>query len=203
LNYLVRVLVLLFVVSLVEVKAVCAQPKPRKEEICSRALGIDGLHSSDPAERANAARFLTRNAKLAIPAIPCLIDLLGDDSPIVWRDKQPNLLGFFEPTTPGLEAAKALVRIGKLSVEPLLVIVKDGDTISARSRAAWALGEIGDSAALEQLITALEDGHWLLRKTAAEALEKISGQKFGMVSRKWQEWWKKNKGDLGTWSNHL
>ena len=79
-------------------------------------------------------------------------------------------------------AAEALAEIGAPAVKPLIAVLKDRDW-SVRE-AAEALGEIGDERAVEPLIAALKDierkdwrkadNDWLVRKAAAEALDKLN-----------------------------
>ena len=81
-----------------------------------------------------------------------------------------------------------------------------------RETAAEALGSIKDPRAFEALIAALKkDPHTFeslieslidalndndsgVRRSAAEALEKITKRDFGKDRAKWLEWWEKNKG---------
>jgi hypothetical protein len=47
---------------------------------------------------------------------------------------------------------------------------------------------------VEPLIEALTDKKSAIQQDAAKALEKITGEDFGVNPDKWQAWWKKNKG---------
>jgi hypothetical protein len=67
---------------------------------------------------------------------------------------------------------EALVKIGKPSVVLLLEALKNQKS-EVRSRAAEALGKIGDSRAIEHLVPALSDEDEWVRKNAAEALKNI------------------------------
>jgi HEAT repeat protein len=62
------------------------------------------------------------------------------------------------------------IEIGSLAVEPLIAPLKHGDR-DVRWEAAKVLGQIGDAAAMDALIAALEDG-WV-REGAARALGEI------------------------------
>jgi len=55
---------------------------------------------------------------------------------------------------------------------------------------AWVLGELGDVQAIEPLIAALKHKIWLVRCNAAEALEKITVERFGQDAKVWEKWWK-------------
>ena len=58
----------------------------------------------------------------------------------------------------------------------IVKVLKDKDR-DVRWVAAWALGEIGDQAAVPALSKALKDKHETVRDAAAEALKKLEGKK--------------------------
>jgi len=131
-----------------------------------------GLTSADPAVRAKAACDVREHGSEAAPVIPQLVTLLGDASPVdrgvcgehTWR------FGHVEDlTTPGEQAASALVAIGERSFEPLLAALKSPVWI-ARRNAAWGLGAIRDARAVEPLLRALGDENGAVRAEAAWAL---------------------------------
>jgi HEAT repeat protein len=64
---------------------------------------------------------------------------------------------------------KACLEIGAAALQPLLVALRVGDW-DVRQHAAEALGVVGDTSAVEPLITALEDKSNLVRRNAANAL---------------------------------
>jgi len=75
------------------------------------------------------------------------------------------------------KVTKALVKIGKPAVEPLLEVLNDKDSI-IRQGAAAVLGRIGDKQAVEALAQVMRtDGNDAVRKVAKEALEKIKPRK--------------------------
>lgn len=90
----------------------------------------------------------------------------------------------------------ALVKIGKPAVGPLITALKDEDS-RARYKAIEILGEIGDSRAVEPLITALENKN-LDKSKVIWALERITGENFGRDPKKWQNWWEENKDRYST-----
>jgi len=102
---------------------------------------IEGLYSSNAVERGKSAALLGVGGPRSARAVPFLIALLGDDTVLKWigsslyegRMPYPGI-----PTSPGEEAEKALARIGRLSVEPLIQALKDL-TPNGRARAAGAL----------------------------------------------------------------
>lgn len=106
------------------------------------ALLAKSLQSKNATEAAAAAYWLGFKGKDAVPEIPRLVASLGDERPVrpfayrhdVARETR---------TTPGEEAAGALVRIGKPAVDPLIQALRTSSNSFARQNAAWALGQIG------------------------------------------------------------
>jgi HEAT repeat protein len=84
------------------------------------------------------------------------------------------------------------VKIGALAVKPLIVAL-DKAFYATRLKAAEALGQIGDTQAVEPLIATLKDEEEGIRKAAAEALTTITGRNFGEDAARWQEWWEEHK----------
>jgi HEAT repeat protein len=161
---------------------------------------IERLYSRVPVERADAAVRLGQMGEKAVPAIPFLVGMLGDSTQSVSEAGDVA-------TSPGVEAASALVRIGRPAVEALVAVLMDEDSsiqghavwalgeIKDRravepliallkdkdpfvsGKAAWALGEIKDRRGVEPLIAALNHKQWSVRTTAAEALGKIGDRR--------------------------
>jgi len=73
-------------------------------------------------------------------------------------------------------AAEALVQIGRLSVDPLIKVL-DEDDYYLRWRAAWCLGKIKDSKAVEALIPKLGDHVSEVRWTVIGALGEIGDKR--------------------------
>jgi len=147
-----------------------AQPKISKESIQINILPevrnqIERLYQQDPEERARAARILGEMGSHAGPAVPFLIDMLGDEYPVLSRNGTKTM----ESTTPAKEAAVALGRIGKPSAEPLSkAFRKEGATI--RKKIVQVLGKIQDQYVSKTLIGALNDEDILVQCAAIEAL---------------------------------
>jgi HEAT repeat protein len=144
---------------------------------------IQALTSADPIERAAAACALGRMRERAAPAIPHLIALLGDGTPIPplrscgneepFEDEEwePRYEEVYEPS-PGEAATHALMAIGG----PALGALKQtllGSNWRARKNAAWALAHRGD--AVKELTLALQDPAWQVRAQAAYALFQRGG----------------------------
>ena len=131
---------------------------------------IAALAAEDPAVRAKAACDLKREGEPAADAIEPLLRLLADGAPVEqtvcherwWRNG--DLL-----TTPGEQAAAALVSIGSRAFEPLVQALRQPQWI-ARRNAAWALGALDDSRAVKPLVNALSDAEPDVRAQAAWAL---------------------------------
>lgn len=131
---------------------------------------IAALASDDPAARARAACELKDEGDAAGDALAPLLRLLSDASPVErtvckqhwWRSSE--LL-----TTPGEQAAAALVSIGSQAFDPLVAALRQPQWV-ARRNAAWALGALDDQRALGALVAALGDREPDVRAQAAWAL---------------------------------
>ncbi|MBO0859413.1 MAG: HEAT repeat domain-containing protein [Chloracidobacterium sp.] len=142
------------------------------------SISMNALGSSNAVERAIAACSLGRLG--AVDAIPALISLLGDDTPIqpgkCWEsgDWSPARLTF-KQASPGEQAAIALASFSQPAVEPLIAALNNGNP-SVRRNAAWAIGEIRGglamdrNAAVEPLIASLGDQDSWVRVAAAFSL---------------------------------
>ena len=108
---------------------------------------IEGLYSKDPIERGKSAALLGYGGGRAVTAIPYLISNLGDDVQLkwignsLWKAKMPYP-GII--SSPGEEAQKALGRIGKPAIEPLIKALEDSEP-DIRTRAANALKTITEN----------------------------------------------------------
>jgi HEAT repeat protein len=142
------------------------------------AESLKALNSSSPAERTAAACALGKLG--AVEAIPALIGLLSDETPVerivCWTDGKwtPARLTL-KQASPGEQAAIALAAMSQPAVEPLINAMNN-ENPSVRRNAAWAIGEIRGglntdrSAALEPLIAALGDADTWVRMAAAFSL---------------------------------
>ncbi len=106
------------------------------------------LGATDPVKVAGAAYWLGEEGVKDKAAITQLAAVLGDNrsvNPAQYRKSTP---GHADTTTPGQEAATALVKIGDPAVEALIHVLKTSPNAVARQNAAWALGLIQDRHAL-------------------------------------------------------
>ena len=86
---------------------------------------IQKLASANPLERTEAACKLGKAR--AVAAIPALIQLLSDDTPVehpVCEEKENWRGRGMDKTTPGEVAAVALSQIGREAVEPLVTALR-------------------------------------------------------------------------------
>ena len=132
---------------------------------------VTELSAGDPMARARAACELREIGDGALPAIQPLVGLLGDAAPIEssvcgqrwWRGEANDL------TSPGEQAAAALVAIGTRAFQPVLGALRS-TTWAARRNAAWALGALDDQRAVEALVETLKDREPGVREQAVWAL---------------------------------
>ena len=144
---------------------------PQKDATAAAA----GLGSADPVARTKAACDLRELGSQAAPAMTRLVALLDDGSPVehavcgerTWGNSR--FRGAQEMTSPGEQAASALVAIGTPALEPLMKAL-GGSAWIARSNAAWALGALGNGRAVPVLSRSLGDTESKVRSTSAWAL---------------------------------
>lgn len=129
------------------------------------------LSSSDPVARAKAACALRELGDEAATALDALVAMLPDGAPVEQSVCERNWSRWNseQTTTPGEQAAAALVSIGSRALKPLLSAVTHPSWI-ARRNAAWALGALDDRSASDALIRALRDAESPVREQAAWAL---------------------------------
>ena len=138
-----------------------------------------GLASPDPAARAKAACELRELGSQAAPATAKLLAMLDDASPVdpaVCGERTWRFRGGQEPTSPGEQAASALVAIGG-STKPALRRTLTAPVWVARRNSAWALGALKDSEAVPALIEALKDTDAGVREQVAWALGAIGDRR--------------------------
>jgi HEAT repeat protein len=131
------------------------------------------LRDADPRVRAVAACDLQRLGSGARGAIAALVERLPDGSPvdpkICGEDRHYWSRDFEQPTSPGEEAAAALVAIGTESLPSLVTAVRAPQWI-ARRNAVWALGALDDARGVTPVLGALTDREPPVRRVAAWAL---------------------------------
>jgi HEAT repeat protein len=141
-----------------------------------------GLASADPDTRTKAACDLREMGRDAAPVLPRLAALLADGSPVEpavcgehnWRfhgSRETSTL-----TSPGEQAASAMVAIGSPSYAPFSKALA-GPAWIARRNAAWGLGALDASEAVPALVEALKDSEAGVREQAAWALGAIGDRR--------------------------
>ncbi len=146
-----------------------AQQSPTAKDL---AAVIDMLRSPDPVVRVGVACAKNVFNESATAAIPALVDLLNDAEPVspeVCREDHRRWWGDDQPITGGQEAARALVRIGIASFDPLIRALGSSDA-TGRRNASWALGALDDQRAVTPLIGLLRDSDDGVREQASWAL---------------------------------
>ena len=135
---------------------------------------IAQLSAADPQVRAKAACGLRELGDDAAVAVDALVALLPDGAPIPMTvcERSWGRWGQEQTTTPGEQAASALVSIGSRTLKPLLAAVSHSSWI-ARRNAAWALGALDDASASPALMKALNDSESPVRQQSAWALGAI------------------------------
>jgi len=130
---------------------------------------IERLSSADANERRSAAGVLGRPdfRDQAIRGMPLLIELLSNRPP---TEKKNDL----EMFSPAWWAIETLATIGPPAVGPLIEALDDPDEL-IRSRAAEALGRIGDAGARPKLLALVDDASPVVRARAALALGRMGG----------------------------
>jgi HEAT repeat protein len=138
-----------------------------------------GLSSADPAARAHAACALRDLGKAAAPFLARLTALLDDGSPVdsgICGERTWRFRGAIEQTSPGEQAAAAMVAIGEPS-KPVFMKALAGPAWIARKNAAWGLGALDASEAVPALIEALKDTDAGVREQVAWALGAIGDRR--------------------------
>ena len=131
------------------------------------------LRDADPRVRAVAACDLQRLGSSARGAIAALVERLPDASPVdpkvCGEDRHYWSRDIDQQTSPGEEAAAALVAIGTESL-PSLVTAARAPQWVARRNAVWALGALDDARGVTPALGALADREPPVRRVAAWAL---------------------------------
>jgi len=181
-------------------QTIYSQPEMPKEGISANIpedvkKEIEALYSSDHNKQADAILELKKMGENAAPAITYLISMFNNCWTVQVKSGSPSFMVYHNTHVCELSSS-ALGSIGNQAVDPLIEALKDIN--DPRAYAASALGVIKDVKAVEPLIQAIRFGlkhdstNWS-RMKAAQALEKITGEKFEDNPDKWEDWWRKNK----------
>lgn len=163
-NFGKLIFMLLAVSSFITIMSGCASVKiipPSPPRISKQSIpknisltvkkAIERLYSKDPLERGEAAYALGEMRQEAVSAIPFLMGILHDYTNLEWRDPFSSA-GEGERTSPGQEAAKAMVKIGEPGIKALTTVLKDNKRdYFSRQAASMALYDVKDKQAVEAL----------------------------------------------------
>lgn len=127
------------------------------------------LHHEDPVERAWAAHQLAKLGRGAGPAVPYLIRLLDDETPVLLSRYLGGGFHSSSDTTPAREAARTLAKVGEPAIDRLVkALQSENETV--RRLSAKSLGMIGNLDSIDVLIGVLSDPSRKVRAAAAIAL---------------------------------
>jgi HEAT repeat protein len=134
------------------------------------------LRDADPRTRTIAACDLQRMGSASRAAIAALIERLSDASPVdpkvCGEDRHYWSKDIEQQTTPGEEAAAALVAIGTESLPSLVTAARSQQWV-ARRNAVWALGALDDARGVQPALAALADREPPVRRVAAWSLGRL------------------------------
>ncbi len=131
---------------------------------------IKNLYAPDARSRAIAAAKLRKMGARSIPAMPYLLDLLGNETAVTISRGSFRMI--ILKTTPGKEAALTLGSFGEIALQPLVDKLRDPDP-RARENAVWSLGIMSDKRAVGPLEELSNDPDERVRKVARWAIERI------------------------------
>ncbi len=159
--------------------------RPAAGDSHQAAVGT-ALTASDALARAQAACEIGHGGPASATQVSQLVRLLADDTRVETPDcghrGWGNTFGA-EPvvclSSPAQEAARALGRIGRMAVTPLLTALADPAS-TVRRHAAVALGLLDDhlaaAPAVPRLVATLTDADWQVRRDVVWALGETGGQ---------------------------
>lgn len=186
-----------------------ASPAPGQESATTTPAKVTQTKDSGDAEERAAAACLAEKQR-DTGAIPSLIVMLGDDTPIMrmrcWDgDRWSPALDSFKQPSPGEVAALALASMGTPALEDLTRALDNGNP-SVRRNAAWAIGELtnmsrdGRAMAVPSLILLLQDSDEWVRMAAARALGEIRDERGaqGLVAQLSDSQWRVRR--LAAWA---
>lgn len=130
---------------------------------------IRRLHHEDPVERAWAAYQLAKLGRGAAPAVPYLLNMLTDNTPVLLSRYLGAGFHSSSDTTPAQEASRTLAKIGEPAM-PGLVEAMSSSNEDVRRLAVKSLGQLGNIKSIEVLIRALTDPSRRVQAAAAIAL---------------------------------
>lgn len=159
-------------------EAIIAIGEPAVKELIPKLMNVEIFESHERDDEVELASYAL--VKIGNPAINDLLDALEKEELRVGAAEVLKSLGYIpaDETSQiwywiGLGEEDELVKIGSSAVEPLILYLGNQDD-EVRQFAIYALGEIGDSRAIDPLVEALNDSEeYTVRWSAVMALGKI------------------------------
>jgi len=155
------------------------------------ALG--GLRSDEVVEYMNKTALFREKHWKARLLVANALGEIGDDSSKEYlvralREKDERVL---------VAVIRAVGRVqAKDGLEDLIDLL-DEKRWAVRSAAIESLGDLAEKAAVAPLIEQIEEEEGRLRHDCAEALTRLTGQKFGDSPELWRRWWEEHKHEYG------
>jgi len=152
-----------------------AQPKTPKDAIPKNLPGavrkqVERLYSADPIERNQACDELAAMGDKAVLAIPFLVEILHDRTPVMRNTRVGDQI-VVSSATPGLQAGRAILNMGKAGLDALSGVLEgEGQDEEAQRNVARIMGESGNLATVPLLIRALTNKSEWVRYDAAWSL---------------------------------
>jgi len=152
-----------------------AEPKTPKDAIPKGLSGavrkqVERLYSSDPIERNEACDELAAMGEKAVPAIPFLVETLNDRTPVM-RNTRVGDQTVVSSATPGLQAGRAILKMGKPGLDALSGVLEgNGQDEEAQRNVVRIMGESENPATVPLLIKALKHKSEWVRYDAAWSL---------------------------------
>jgi len=170
-----RIIIILLIFTALVIMAITVVVPMQKNKFDIKNA-IDRLHSSDPMVRARSASKLGISDPQAKSAIPYLVKMLDDNTPLEWKVYKGRDLLRVEATTPGREAAKALGKICGPAIDSLINALKS-ESWSIRENATYGLVNSNDNRVVELLISNLKDDDYDTREIAIITLGKLKNKR--------------------------
>jgi HEAT repeat protein len=120
-----------------------SRPTGRTEPDDGTTQRVNIIKSGSAQQKAAAAFWLSKQSSLDARIINSLVDLLGDKT-VVDSSQYRYIVDEHKPTL-GEEVALALVRIGPVTIPPLIHVLKTSPLPEARKNAAKALGALHEN----------------------------------------------------------
>ena len=159
------------------------------EEV-STAMLIKGLKKRDEGVRSGCAEVLGR--RRVQMAVEPLLKKIKDRARFQVRDGYTTITEICV----GVEAIRALGRIGdRRAVEPLIEMLANSNS-DFREAAIGALGDLGDERAIAPLIERVRDRHMILGQYAGDVLYELTGQGYYDDYEAWKNWYESEYGSL-------